>query len=91
VFVVQEIRVVKVWTFHTSRSTFRDCEEFLNSSLFLAPLKTLKALSQSFGHHMRDGFPGFPSDGRGETVSLWILDIERSHGLISTTLPNALI
>jgi hypothetical protein len=83
--------VVKVWTLDTNRRTFRDCEEFLYSSLFLAPWQTLKALSQSFGHHLRHGFPGFPSDGRGETMSLWILDIERPHGLIFTTRPNALI
>jgi hypothetical protein len=82
--------VVKVWTFGTGRGTFRDCKEFLYSSLSLAARQTIKALSQSFGHHMRHRFPGFPSNGRGETVSLWVLDIERSHGLISTTRPNAL-
>lgn len=34
----------------------------------------LAAIADSrFGHHMRHGFPGFPSDGRSETVSLSIL------------------
>jgi hypothetical protein len=82
--------VVKIWTFDTSRGSSRDCKEFLYSSLSLAAWQTIKALSQSFGYHTRHHFPGFPSNGRGETVSLWILDIERSHGLILTNLPNAL-
>jgi hypothetical protein len=71
--------VVKIWTFDTGRRTFRDCKEFLYSSPSLAAWQTLKALSQSFGHHTRHSLSSFLSDGRSEPVSLWIFYIERSH------------
>jgi hypothetical protein len=80
--------MVKIGTFDISRSTFRDCTEFFDSSLSLAAWQTLKALSQSFGHHTRHGFPCFSSDGRGETVSLRIFDVERSHGFLSVLTSN---
>jgi hypothetical protein len=78
VFAVQEFRVVKIGMFHVSRGPFRDGAQFRHAGLSLTAGQTLKAFAQSFRHHTGHGFSSFLGYRCGETVRLWILDIQIS-------------